>query len=73
MGGDLDIENIEDFCRDHFNYPYSICRHPPLGVHESEAGVTAVSLISDLDSEEMYIACGPPCEYEYERVPLKLS
>lgn len=73
MRGDLDIDNIKDICRDHFNYPHSICRHPPLGIHESEAGVTAVSLISDLDAEVMYIACGPPCEYEYERVPLKLS
>jgi isopenicillin-N N-acyltransferase-like protein len=68
--GELGIETIQDIFRDHFNYPNSICMHPQDGFDESETWGTAVSIISDVTTKEMYVACGPPCEYEYERVPL---
>lgn len=71
--GELSVENIPDLWRDHFNYPNSICQHPDPDVNENETGGTGVSFVSDLDTKEMYIACGPPCQYEYERVPLTLS
>lgn len=71
--GALSIENIQDIWRDHFNYPNSICAHPTPDVNDNETSGTCVSFINDLDTKEMYVACGPPCQYEYERVPLKLS
>jgi isopenicillin-N N-acyltransferase-like protein len=70
--GELNVENIQEIMRDHFNYPNSICFHPRPGFHENETSGTGLSVISDLNEKVMYVAAGPPCEYEYERVPLKL-
>lgn len=71
--GELNVEGIQEILQDHFNYPNSICMHPKPEEHPNEASGTAVSVISDLDTKEMFVTCGPPCEYEYERVPLTLN
>lgn len=65
---DKDVEEVKSILRDHYDYPYSICRHEAdrqgsLGI----AKTLASSIISVSDSE-FYYTVGNPCLSEYVKV-----
>jgi isopenicillin-N N-acyltransferase-like protein len=52
---------------DHTNSPDSICRHPIDSIHPLNQEVTVASVVTDLDTADMWIADGPPCEVPYQK------
>ena len=65
--GRITVETLKNVFRDHFNRPYSICRHPNPGLAEIERGATLASTIVDLSAGEMYVAMGEPCKTDYQK------
>jgi isopenicillin-N N-acyltransferase-like protein len=59
------VEVLKDIFRDHFNHPYSICRHPDAARPEMERSATLASMIMDLTAGEMHVTVGEPCSMEY--------
>jgi isopenicillin-N N-acyltransferase-like protein len=68
--GSIDVPDIQEAFRDHFSYPYSVCRHYVGGRDEDDLETTT-SIIMDLNEQVMYFTEGPPCEREYKTVRLK--
>ena len=66
--GRITVETLKNVFRDHFNRPYSICRHPNPGLAEIERGATLASTIVDLSAGEMYVAMGEPCKTDYQKI-----
>ena len=66
--GRITVETLKNVFRDHFNRPYSICRHPDPGLSEIERGATLASMIVDLTAGEMHVAAGEPCETKYQKI-----
>jgi len=65
--GQITVETLKSIFRDHFNHPYSVCRHPDPGRPEIERGATLASMIVDLTTGEMHVTAGEPCETEYHK------
>jgi isopenicillin-N N-acyltransferase-like protein len=65
--GNIDLDLLEEFTRDHVNFPQSICRHPePL--EEGEQGyISCATWVIDNTNKDWWIANGPACEYEFIR------
>ncbi len=66
--GRITVETLKNLFRDHFNRPYSICRHPAPGLSEIERGATLASVIVDLSAGEMYVTAGEPCKTKYQKI-----
>ena len=64
------VEDLERLLTDHANEPNAICCHPDPQQPEYEQGITAASLIMELDSRTMLLADGPPCSTAYRRLDL---
>ncbi len=62
----LNVADAQDCLRDHDNYPDSVCRHYNPEDPPEEACVTVVSVVMDLNEQELWITAGPPCEHVYE-------
>jgi isopenicillin-N N-acyltransferase-like protein len=60
-------EEIMHSLKDHFGHPYSVCRHVDKKKPWYDQWQTNASVIMDLTARVMWIAPGPPCEYEYQR------
>jgi len=60
-------EEIMQSLKDHFGHPYSVCRHVDENKPWHDQWQTNASVIMDLTAQVMWIAPGPPCEYEYQR------
>jgi isopenicillin-N N-acyltransferase-like protein len=60
-------EEIMHSLKDHFGHPYSVCRHVDPKKPWHDQWQTNASVIMDLTARVMWIAPGPPCEYEYQR------
>ena len=66
--GWITVETLKNVFRDHFNRPYSVCRHPNPGLAEIERGATLASTIVDLTAGEMYVTAGEPCKTDYQKI-----
>ena len=66
--GHITIEDIQAVLRDHAGFPKAICRHPDEREPEVNRTSSVASLVIDLTEGVMYIASGPPCSAEYQRV-----
>lgn len=53
--------------KDHFGYPYSVCRHPDQGKNWYDQWRTNTSVIMDLTAKVLWASVGPPCQNEYHR------
>lgn len=67
---ELEIHNIFDVLRDHFDYPNSICRHADDRLPILERWESCASLVMDLNERRLYYTEGPPCQSEYQSVSL---
>ncbi len=70
--GKIDPEEIRRATSDHFDHPYSICRHLDKGSNADNRFETIVSIIMDLNEGCMYLSEGNPCINEYKKIPLEL-
>ncbi len=64
------VEDLQRVLADHANAPNAICCHPDESLPEYERGVTAASIVMELDSRTMVLADGPPCTTPYRRLEL---
>lgn len=66
----VSADELEDYLRDHADYPYGICRHADPAEPPEEHYVTVTSIVMDLDARIMRLTDGPPCESDYQEVRL---
>lgn len=63
--GNITVDSIKETLTDHFDKPYSVCKHVDKLVAEEYQSQTNLSLIMNLTKKTMDIAKGPPCEHKY--------
>ena len=68
--GAITVEDIQAALRDHTGYPNSVCRHPDEEAQPQGGSASIASVIMDLDERVMYVASGPPCTNDYQKVYL---
>jgi isopenicillin-N N-acyltransferase-like protein len=66
----LGVKDIQGYLGDHQAYPYSVCRHEDPDLPPGERYRTVTSVVMDLHTQELHLSNGPPCQGEYQRVPL---
>jgi isopenicillin-N N-acyltransferase-like protein len=66
-------EEIIQSLKDHFGYPYSICRHVDKKKPWYDQWQTNASVIMDLTDQVMWVSAGPPCQNEYQRFTFDLA
>lgn len=71
--GKIEVSDLKEAFMDHFGYPRSICRHPEDLLKKSERLQTVASIIMDLNTGEIQVAAGCPCESTYEVYRLDLD
>jgi isopenicillin-N N-acyltransferase-like protein len=64
---DITLEQVKTTLRSHRNEPDGICSHPHPGIGPLEQRTTVVSVVADLDSGEMWLTPGPPCDLTYRQ------
>jgi isopenicillin-N N-acyltransferase-like protein len=67
----LTKSDIQTILKDHFNYPNSVCAHTNELRPTEEREQTNASCVMDLAEGSMWLAKGPPCENDYEKLALK--
>jgi len=65
--GEITIQDAMVALRDHFGFPYSVCRHPDEKKPVQDQWRTNASVVIDLTSRILWIANGPPCQEGYVR------
>lgn len=65
-----DMAHIEEYLRDHQNYPNGVCCHPDPAEPPAERGCTLTSVVMDLDERVLRATDGPPCQAPYQTVAL---
>ncbi len=65
--GRIDPSGVMEGMKDHFGFPYSVCRHPDEKKKWHDQWRTNTSVIMDLTNRVMWASAGPPCENEYHR------
>ncbi|MDA8344742.1 MAG: C45 family autoproteolytic acyltransferase/hydrolase [Thermaerobacter sp.] len=68
--GHIDEQSFMRMFRDHFGYPYSICRHVNPEDAPYDQVLSAASIVMDLEARTIWISGGTPCEEEYRRFEL---
>jgi len=71
--GQIDYEDIRKAASDHFDYPYSLCRHLDKTSKAEYRFETIFSMIMDLNEGTFYFTEGNPCENKYQKVPFKFK
>lgn len=56
---------LRQILADHAGFPSSVCFHPDIQLEPLEQWGTVVSVVMDLDSSEMWVAAGNPCNSSY--------
>lgn len=69
-GGGIGIESIHGMLSDHFSTPASICRHADTTLPEPKRVITVAAAAIDLNARTLYITDGPPCQSQFQSVPL---
>src|SRR5215475_10084203 len=62
---DHSLATFRSLLSDHANYPSSICCHPDPRMPGYDQGMTATSVLMDLDARRMWISDGNPCTAGY--------
>jgi isopenicillin-N N-acyltransferase-like protein len=68
--GALGIDSIHDLLSDHFSAPASICRHPDPTLPEPKRVISVAAAAIDLNTRTLYVTDGPPCQSDFQAVPL---
>lgn len=63
--GKIGPQEVMEAFRDHFGYPYAICRHPDGKKAAADQWRTNASVVMDLSAKVLWVAGGPPCQFEY--------
>jgi isopenicillin-N N-acyltransferase like protein len=71
--GEITIDDVQNTLRDHAGYPKSICRHDDERDHEANRSASIASIVIDLTDRVMFVASGPPCSHEYQKIGLPKS
>jgi isopenicillin-N N-acyltransferase-like protein len=61
--GHIDVQVMQDILRDRASAPHTLCRMPG----DFGTGVTSASVIAEPSKGQLWIAVGPPNQYEYKR------
>ncbi len=69
-GGEAGIESIHGMLSDHFSTPASICRHADTTLPEAKRVITVAAATIDLNARTLFITDGPPCQAQFQSVPL---
>ena len=69
-GGEIGIDTIHTLLSDHFSAPASICRHPDTTLPEPKRVISVTAAAVDLSARTLYITDGPPCQSDFQVVPL---
>ena len=69
-GPPLDIGDIQGYLSDHEGYPHSVCCHENPDLPTGEHYLTVTSVVMDLQSRELHVSDGPPCQAEYQQLGL---
>ncbi|MCD8053611.1 MAG: C45 family peptidase [Lachnospiraceae bacterium] len=69
--GQITVDYLKECLKNHENYPDSLCAHAPEGETDlKKLWQTNASIIYDLDTLEMDICYGPPCQGTYKKYSL---
>ena len=68
--GSIDLQTIHTALSDHFSTPASICRHPDTTLPEPKRVISVTAAAIDLNELTLYVTGGPPCETNFQAVPL---
>ena len=63
--GNIDVEYIKSCLRTHCQFPDGICHHTNETLPLANRLTTVFSIIMDLNTSEVWLTLGPPCESEY--------
>ena len=72
-GCEIGIDTIHNLLSDHFSAPASICRHPDMTLPEPKRVVSVTAAAIDLNARTLYVTDGPPCQSNFQAVPLHVS
>ena len=70
--GNCDVKALKAMLADHFDLPYSICSHRKPRFLQVEQYLTIVSIIMDLNTADIWLADGNPCQTEYQQLHTSL-
>jgi isopenicillin-N N-acyltransferase like protein len=62
---DHSLATFRSLLADHANYPSGICCHPDTRMPGYDQGMTAASVLMDLDARRMWLSDGNPCTAPY--------
>jgi isopenicillin-N N-acyltransferase-like protein len=65
---DHSLGTFRGLLSDHANYPSSICCHPDPRMPRYDQGITATSVLIDLDGRRMWVTDGNPCTTQYREL-----
>jgi isopenicillin-N N-acyltransferase-like protein len=64
------VEDMQEYLRDHQEWPFSICRHKDPNEVPEEQYITVTAVVMDVEARTMHLSDGPPCESTYQQVTL---
>jgi isopenicillin-N N-acyltransferase like protein len=65
---DRSLAVFRSLLSDHANYPSSVCCHPDPRMPRYDQGMTAASVLMDLDARRMWVSDGNPCAAAYREL-----
>jgi isopenicillin-N N-acyltransferase-like protein len=69
-GGKIGVDTVHTLLSDHFSSPASICRHADTTLPEPKRVISVTATAIDLNTRTLYITDGPPCQSDFQAVPL---
>ncbi len=67
------VADVENYLRDHEDYPFGVCRHENPDEPPAQHYVTVTSVIMDMDEKTLRLTDGPPCQSDFQTVALAAS
>lgn len=71
--GKVGLDAIHTLLSDHFSAPASICRHPDMTLPEPKRVLSVAAAAIDLKTRTLYVTDGPPCQSDFQAVPLQTT
>jgi len=65
---DPSLATFRALLSDHANYPSGVCCHPDLRMPRHDQGMTATSVLMDLEARRMWVTDGNPCSVPYREL-----
>jgi len=65
---DHSLATFRELLSDHANYPSSVCCHPDARMPRYDQGITATSVLMDLEARQMCVTDGNPCSVPYREL-----